>query len=56
MSPTAPKVLTWILGLAFGISGIVGHFKHIQFLTEYNYVLLLIGFVILAVGTTFRGL
>jgi hypothetical protein len=56
MSPTAPKVLTWILGLAFGISGIVGHYKHVQFLTDYNYLFLLAGFVILALGTTFRNL
>jgi hypothetical protein len=54
--PSAPKVLTWILGLLLGISGIVGHFKHVQILTEYNYLLLLSGFVILAAGTIFRSL
>jgi multisubunit Na+/H+ antiporter MnhF subunit len=39
-----------------GVLGILGHYVNIQILTEYNYVLLLIGFIALAVGTTFREL
>ena len=39
-----------------GILGIIGHYVHVQVLTEYNYVLLLIGFIVLAAGTTFREL
>jgi hypothetical protein len=56
MAPSAPKQITWILGLALGILGIVGHYTHVEFLTEYNYPLLLAGFVILALGTSLRGL
>jgi thiamine transporter ThiT len=55
-APSAPKKITWIIGLVAGILGIIGHFAHIQVLTEYNYPLLLIGFAALAIGTTFKEL
>jgi hypothetical protein len=55
-SPSAPKRITWIIGLLCGVLGILGHYVNIQDLTEYNYVLLLIGFIALALGTTFREL
>lgn len=54
-NPSAPKKITWILGLILGILGIIGHFAHIQFLSEHSFTLLLIGFVLLAVGTTVKG-
>jgi hypothetical protein len=53
-SPSAPKYITWIIGLICGIAGIIGHYASVKFLTEYNYPLLLIGFVVLTIGTTFR--
>ncbi len=56
MSPSAPKQITWILGLLLGILGIIGHYTHVQILTEHNYILLLAGFLVLAAGTTFRGI
>jgi len=52
--PSAPKKITWIIGLIAGILGIIGHYAHVQILSEYNYILLLVGFLVLAVGTTFR--
>ena len=55
-SPSAPKQITWIIGLAAGILGIIGHYAHVQVLPEYNFTLLLVGFIALAIGTTFRGL
>jgi hypothetical protein len=55
-APSAPKKITWILGLVAGILGIIGHYGYVQILTEYNYPLLLVGFVVLAVGTTFKEL
>ncbi len=56
MSPSAPQKITWILGLVLGILGIIGHYTHVDILTEHNYILLLVGFVVLAAGTTFKGL
>lgn len=55
-APSAPQRITWIIGLSAGILGIIGHYANVQILTEYNYVLLLAGFIALAVGTTFREL
>ncbi|SDM29276.1 hypothetical protein SAMN05421813_10930 [Daejeonella rubra] len=55
-APSAPKQITWMIGLICGISGIIGHYANVPVLTEYNYPLLLIGFIALAAGTTFRGM
>lgn len=55
-TPSSPKKITWIIGMALGILGIIGHYAHVQILTEYNYALLLSGFIVLALGTTFREL
>ena len=55
-NPSAPKKITWIIGLICGILGIIGHFAHIQFLSEYSFTLLLVGFLALAIGTTVRGI
>jgi len=46
----------WIFGLILGILGIIGHFVNVDYLTEYNYPLLIAGFVLLAAGTTFKEL
>ena len=54
-TPSAPKQITWILGLGLGILGIIGHFFSVDILTQYNYELLLVGFVLLAIGITFRN-
>lgn len=54
--PSTPKKITWIIGLSCGILGIIGHYAQVQILSEYNYMLLLIGFIVLALGTTFREL
>jgi hypothetical protein len=55
-TPSSPKKITWIIGLTAGLLGIIGHYANVQILTEYNYELLLGGFIILAAGTTFREL
>jgi len=54
-NPSAPKKITWIIGIIAGVLGIIGHFAQVQILTEYNYELLLVGFIILAIGTTLKA-
>ncbi len=54
MKPMAPSKLVWTLGLILGIVGIIGNFAKVEMLSTYSYWFLLAGFVILAVGTTFR--
>lgn len=55
-TPSAPKKITWIIGIVAGLLGIIGHYANVQILSEYNYILLLAGFVVLAAGTSFRDL
>jgi hypothetical protein len=55
MAQSAPTKYVWVLGLILGLLGIIGHFIKIPFVTEYNYILLLIGFTLLALGTMFKG-
>ena len=54
IKPTAPSKYVWIIGLILGILGITGHLVTIDFLSHYNFAFLLAGFILLAVGTTFR--
>lgn len=55
-TPSAPKKITWIIGIVAGLLGIIGHYANVQILSEYNYILLLAGFVVLTAGTSFRDL
>ncbi len=54
--PSAPNKTVWILALIVGFLGILGHYFQIDILSKYNYEMLLIGFVLLAIGTTFRNI
>jgi hypothetical protein len=54
IKPSAPTRFVWIIGLILGIIGIIGHFVTVDFLTTYNYWFLFAGFVLLALGTTFK--
>jgi hypothetical protein len=56
MKPSAPSKLVWVLGLLLGIVGIICHFIQVEFLSTYEYWLLLAGFALLAIGTTFKGI
>lgn len=55
-NPSAPKKITWIIGIICGVLGIIGHYARIDILSEHNYILLLIGFIVLAAGTIFKGI
>ena len=55
MKPSAPKTIIWLIAIIVGIVGIIGYFVSIDFVTEYNYLLVVAGFGLLAIGTTFKG-
>lgn len=55
MKPSAPKKNLWIIAMIIGILGIVGHFFHIDFISQYSFWLLIGGFSLLAIGTSFKG-
>ena len=53
--PSAPNQTLWALALIVGFLGILGHYIPIDILSKYNYEMLLIGFVLLVIGTTYRN-
>lgn len=55
MKPSAPNKVLWAIALIAGILGIVGHLTSVNYLIEYSFMLVLIGFVLLAIGTSFKG-
>ncbi|ERM80990.1 hypothetical protein P872_11935 [Rhodonellum psychrophilum GCM71 = DSM 17998] len=56
MKASAPSKFVWIIGLILGIAGIIGHFTSIDFITANSFNLLLAGFILLALGTSFKGI
>ncbi len=52
--PSAPNQTLWIVALIVGFLGILGHFAQIDILSKYNYEMLLIGFILLVIGTALR--
>lgn len=55
MKPSAPKSIVWILGLVAGILGILGHFAQVPLASDNSSWLLMGGFLLLAIGTSFKG-
>jgi len=56
MKPSAPKKNLWIIALIVGILGIVAHFVAIQNVSQYSVWLIIVGFALLAAGTSFKGI
>lgn len=52
--PSAPTQSLWIVALIIGFLGILGHYIRIDILSKYNYEMLLIGFILLVIGTAYR--
>ena len=52
--PSAPNQILWIAAIVVGILGILAHYSHIETVSKYNYEMLLIGFILLAIGTSYR--
>ena len=52
--PSAPNQTLWVVALIIGGLGILAHYTHINSLSKYSYEMLLIGFLLLAIGTAYR--
>jgi hypothetical protein len=52
--PSAPNQTLWVVALVLGFLGILAHYTNIDTLSKYNYEMLLIGFVLLVIGTAYR--
>jgi hypothetical protein len=45
-----------IVSAILAVLTLVGHFSRVQYLTEYQFVLAMIAYVVLLVGVLFKGL
>jgi hypothetical protein len=55
-SPSAPTFPVWAIGVALGVLAILAHLIPIPSLAGYSYEMLIGGFVLLALGTSLKGL
>jgi len=55
MRLSAPKETTWWIAIIFGVLGILGYYGVIPALSSAAFVLLVIGFVLLVLGTYLKG-
>lgn len=56
MKLNAPKVITWWIAVIVGVLGIVAFFVTIPVLSVYAFWLVVVGFVLLVLGTFVKGL
>jgi len=56
MKLTQPKVITWWIAVILGVIGLIAKLGVIPALEPYGFWLVLIGFILLMLGTLFKGL
>lgn len=56
LNPTAPNKLLWLLAIVIGILGLIGMLTPIEGISAHADTMVLIAFLLLAIGTTFRGI
>jgi hypothetical protein len=53
---SAPKFVTWIIAVILGVIGILGHLGTLSGLGNYSFWLVVVAFVLLALGALLKGL
>ena len=53
---SAPKVTTWWIAVILGVLGILGNYIAIPVVSAYSYWFVVLGFVLLALGSLLKGL
>lgn len=56
MDLSAPKTITFIVAVVLAILGVAGHYGIIAATAPYAFLLLVVGFIVLALGNLLRGL
>ena len=56
MRLTPPKEITWWIALILGVLGLLGHLGTIAVLSQYAFVLVLAGLILMLVATLIRNL
>ena len=56
MKLNAPKKITWLISLIVGVLGVVAYLVTIPVLSVYAFWIVVVGFVLLILGTFLKGL
>jgi predicted tellurium resistance membrane protein TerC len=56
LAPSAPNKILWLLALVVGILGIIGTITPLEGITAYANTLIMVAFILLAIGTSLRGI
>lgn len=56
LNPSAPNKLLWLIAIVLGILGLIGSLTPIEGVSAYSDTLILVAFLLLAIGTSFRGI
>ncbi|MEP7030082.1 MAG: hypothetical protein ABI830_04035 [Pseudolabrys sp.] len=51
-----PTTRVLIISVIIAVLALVGHFSRVQYLTEYQFALAMIAYVVLLIGVLFKGL
>ncbi|MEO7264098.1 MAG: hypothetical protein ABIW38_04250 [Ferruginibacter sp.] len=54
MKLSAPTQILWVIAVILGSFGIIGHLTQVTYLTQYQFVLVAFGFILLVIGTLFK--
>jgi len=54
--PSAPNKGLWLIAAIIGILGIIVHYVQVNQLSQYSFEMVLIGFVLMIIGTTYRNI
>ena len=54
MKLSAPTQILWVIAVIIGVLGIMGHLTSVKYLTEYKFFLVMVGFILLVIGTLFK--
>ena len=56
MKLNAPKNVTWWIAVVVGVLGVLGSFVSLPLVSAYDFLFVVIGFVLLALATLLKGL
>lgn len=56
LNPSAPNKLLWLIAIVLGVLGLIGSFTAVEGISAYSDTLILVAFLLLAIGTSFRGI
>jgi hypothetical protein len=55
MRLSAPTQVVFLISLVLFALALIGHFAHVQYLTQYQFGLAIAAYVVLAAGNLFKG-